>query len=121
VSVALGLALLVVMARAWRPSEFVAYLTGFNLFQLLQLTPLLGLHFLLARDAAAAGVGRDTRMIRAASAAELATAATLGVCVAGATAAALGLAVAQVYPAELRPDPLVGRGIAGADRGHHGC
>ena len=98
-SAALGVALLVVMARIWQPSEFGGYLTGFNLFQLLQQTPLLGLHFLLARDAAASG--SEERLANGRKAAELPTAAALGLSVALATAVALGLGVIHAYPANL--------------------
>jgi O-antigen/teichoic acid export membrane protein len=99
VSAALGMALLVLMARIWQASDFGAYLTGFNLFQLLQQTPLLGLHFLLARDAAAGGsegpAGGGPKTV------ELPTAAALGLSVALATAVALGLGVSRAYPADL--------------------
>jgi O-antigen/teichoic acid export membrane protein len=108
-SAALSLALLVLMAHIWRPSDFGIYLAGFNLFQLLQLTPLLGLHFLLARNAAATGVDSSKRSSATSESRDLATAAALGVAVAAATALVLGLGIARALPVEERPIlPLVG-------------
>ncbi len=98
-SAVLGFALLSLMARAWPPAEFGAYLAAFNLFQLLQQTPLLGLHFLVARDAATDTARPDADSRRA----DLPTAAALSVTVALAIAAVLALGVSRAYPADLRP------------------
>src|ERR1700704_3268497 len=63
----LGVLLAIYMARKWSVDAFGQYTIVFNYFQLLQQAPLLGLHILLARDAAARPDDRRSEMVTAGS------------------------------------------------------
>jgi O-antigen/teichoic acid export membrane protein len=88
------------MARKWSLDYFGQYTTVFNYFQLLQQAPLLGLHFLLARDAAA----RPDRQ-----GVELVTAGLLGLMSSIPIAISLVVISRLLYPSEMQiPFLLVG-------------
>jgi O-antigen/teichoic acid export membrane protein len=92
-SALLGVGLAVYMARKWSVDVFGQYAIVFNYFQLLQQVPLLGLHFLLARDAAARPEEQQREMV---------TAGVLGLAVAIPMAAGVRLTGQFLYPAGLQ-------------------
>ncbi|HWX76191.1 MAG TPA: hypothetical protein VNY32_01875, partial [Candidatus Acidoferrales bacterium] len=63
----LGVFLAIYMACKWSVDAFGQYSIIFNYFQLLQQAPLLGLHLLLVRDAAARPDDRRAEMVTAGS------------------------------------------------------
>jgi len=93
-SAALGLALIVMMTRLWDADNLGRFVVAYSWFQLLQLVPLLGLHFELAREAVA-----DADAVRP----QLAAATLLSLVCALPTAALLVSFGALLYPSELLP------------------
>ncbi len=100
----LGVLLAIYMARKWSVDAFGQYSIIFNYFQLLQQAPLLGLHILLARDAAARPDDRRSEMV---------TAGSLGLVVSVPLAIGLGLIGQFLYPPGLHASfALVGVSLA---------
>jgi O-antigen/teichoic acid export membrane protein len=85
----LGVLLAIYMARNWSLDAFGQYSIIFNYFQLLQQAPLLGLHILVVRDAAARPDNRRSLMV---------TAGSLGLVVSVPLAIGLGLIGQFLYP-----------------------
>lgn len=103
-SALLGVLLAIYMARKWSVDAFGQYSIVFNYFQLLQQAPLLGLHILLARDAAARPDDRRSEMV---------TAGSLGLVVSVPLAFGLGLIGQFLYPSDLHASfALVGVSLA---------
>jgi O-antigen/teichoic acid export membrane protein len=100
----LGVLLAIYMARKWSVDAFGQYSIIFNYFQLLQQAPLLGLHLLLVRDAAARPDDRRSEMV---------TAGSLGLVVSVPLAIGLGLIGQFLYPSGLHASfALVGVSLA---------
>ena len=100
----LGVLLAIYMARNWSVDAFGQYSIIFNYFLLLQQAPLLGLHFLLARNAAARPEDRRSEMV---------TAGSLGLVVSVPLAIGLGLIGQFLYPSGLHASfALIGVSLA---------